>query len=300
MTSRYKYPLGEGVYTALATPFRNGAVDEESVRKLVRQQLDGRIHGLVVCGTTGESPTLSDDERDRLFKLIQSEVGGQVPLVMGTGTNGTAETIRLTRRAKELGADAALVVVPYYNKPSQAGLIQHYRAAAQVGLPVLLYNVPSRTVAKLEPASTVELSKIDGIIGIKEATGDMALGRGLIAQTKKDFVVTSGDDGTWLDLVGLGGRGVISVISNLIPRKMSDWYVSAKSGADGLSRAQGVFRDWLPLNSALYLEANPIPVKSAMKLVGLFASAEMLLPLTEMDSALRERMANEMRKVGLL
>ena len=211
--------LFSGVFTALITPFKGGAVDWNSLKRLVHAQLDGGIKGFVINGTTAESPVLEESERDEIFRFIRKEVGTEFPLVMGTGSNSTAKTIRDTKRAQELGAAGVLVVVPYYNKPPQRGLFQHFQKVAEcTSLPVMLYNVPSRTITRLELDTVVELSRISNIVGIKEASGDIGLAKNLVEQCEPGFLVTSGDDGSFIDLVGAGGRGIISVASHIMPR----------------------------------------------------------------------------------
>ena len=286
-----------GVFTALITPFKSGQIDWISVRRLVRAQLDGGIQGLVVCGTTAESPTLSDSEKAELFKFVKAEVAGAVPLVMGTGSNCTASTIEATRAAEGLGADAALVVVPYYNKPPQRGLFQHYQRVAECSsLPVILYNVPSRTITKLEFETIEELSRLPKVIGIKEATGDLEFGRRIVEQCR-GFLLTSGDDGTFLDLIGVGAKGVISVASNILPRQFSSWCERAQRGDSAVLEE---FQGFSDLNSYLYVEANPIPVKMAAYLMGLIDSPELRLPLVTLSEPHKAELRSKLQKVGLL
>lgn len=287
-----------GVYTALITPFYNGDVDEVSLRRLVRQQLDAGVHGLVVSGTTGESPTLSADEKKNIFSLIKSEVAGQVPLVVGTGSNSTAATVAATRLAHDWGADAALVVVPYYNKPPQRGLFQHFQKVAEASdLPIILYNVPSRTITRLEKETVVELSRVRGIVGIKEATGDMEFGRALLAECKSGFAITSGDDGSFLSLALLGGAGVISVASHLFAKEFAKWFLQARAGE---TEPLNEFQRIQELNDFLYCEANPIPLKMALKLTGVIRSAELRLPLVELSEPNTMRLRELLLKAGLL
>lgn len=285
-----------GVFTALVTPFKNGEIDWASLKKLLRFQVDGGVSGFVVSGTTGESPTLTDEEKKKLFDFVRIET--EKPIVMGTGTNSTAATIEATQAAAGWGADAALVVVPYYNKPPQRGLFQHFQKVAECStLPVILYNVPGRTITKLELETIKELSKLPNVIGIKEATGDIEFGGEIAKACGADFLVTSGDDGTFLDLIPRGGRGVISVASHLLPKEFSDWCARARSG-DASARKE--FQKYEDLNGALYLEANPIPVKMALKLMGLIESAELRLPLVQLSEPLTNDLKNKMLAVGLL
>lgn len=287
-----------GVFTALITPFKDGEIDWTSLRKLVRQQLDAGINGFVICGTTGESPTLSADEKTRLFDFVKVEAAGQVPLVMGTGTNSTEGSVRATQAAAKQGADAALVVVPYYNKPPQRGLFQHYQKIAECSeLPVILYNVPGRTVARLELDTIAELSRLPNIIGIKEATGDVEFGARVVKECREDFLMTSGDDGSYLDLIMAGGRGVISVGSHILPKKFVDWCARARRGD---VTAKDEFIDFSDLNSYLYVEANPIPVKMALHLMGIIESPELRLPMTRLTEPFTKELKNKMSQAGLL
>jgi 4-hydroxy-tetrahydrodipicolinate synthase len=287
-----------GILTALVTPFWSGEIDWESLRKLVRAQLDGGVQGLVVGGTTAESPTLSGDEKRKLFEFVKSEVASAVPLVMGTGSNSTAETVQATRAAKEWGAAAALVVVPYYNKPPQRGLVAHFRAVAQASdLPVILYNVPSRTITALSLESIVELSRVPGIVAIKEASGDLRFGQQIAQQTQ--LLLSSGDDGSALALAGVGGRGVISVISHLIPREFTELFKLAVGG-DAVTAQRRFDEKYGGLNSHLYCEANPIPVKYALWKMGILRSPELRLPLIELDPTHRSLMDQHLRSGGLL
>lgn len=287
-----------GVFTALITPFAGGEIDWESLRKLVRFQLDGGVHGLVIGGTTAESPTLTRDEKQKLFSFVRSEVAGAVPLVMGTGSNSTAETIQSTLAAREWGAAAALVVVPYYNKPPQRGLVAHFRSVAESSeLPVILYNVPSRTMTALSLESIVALSRISNVVAIKEASGDLKFGQEISQKTQ--LLLSSGDDGTALSLAGVGGRGVISVISHLIPREFTQLMQLATQGEHVVAQ-QRFDEKFGALNSHLYCEANPIPVKYAMWRMGIIKSPELRLPLMELESSHRGNMDQLLRSGGLL
>jgi 4-hydroxy-tetrahydrodipicolinate synthase len=287
-----------GVLTALVTPFQKGEVDFASLKKIVRYQLDRGVNGFIISGTTGESPTLTKKEKRDIFECVRAESGGQVPLVVGTGTNSTADSIEATKEAESWGADAALVVVPYYNKPPQRGLFQHFQAIAECsGLPILLYNVPGRTITALEEQTIVELSRLPNIVGVKEATGNIEFDRNLIKQCSPEFVVTSGDDGTFLDLTLVGGKGVISVASHIFPKEFSTWFKRASQG-DATTRDE--FAELVDLNNYLYVEANPIPIKMALHLMGLIASPELRLPLVELSPSYVGPLKEKMRKAGLL
>ncbi|HVK61928.1 MAG TPA: 4-hydroxy-tetrahydrodipicolinate synthase [Bdellovibrionales bacterium] len=287
-----------GVLTALITPFKNGEVDWKSLAKLVRFQVDGGVSGFVISGTTAESPTLSKDEKKKIFEFVKSESGGKLPLVMGTGSNSTSESIEATKAAEQWGADAALVVVPYYNKPPQRGVFQHFQKVAESSsLPILLYNVPGRTITKLELDTIVELSHLKNIVGIKEATGDIEFGRRVVKESAENFLVTSGDDGTFIELVGVGGEGVISVASHILPKEFSSWCARARKG-DTAPREE--FLKYNDLNSYLYVEANPIPIKMALHLMGVIESPELRLPLTKLTEPYTAELKNKMTAVGLL
>jgi 4-hydroxy-tetrahydrodipicolinate synthase len=292
----------EGVFTALITPFKNGEVDEKSLKKLVRFQLDNGVHGFVVSGTTAESPTLTKEEKKRCFDIVKAESGGAVPIVLGTGTNSTRETVTATEDAEKWGADAALVVVPYYNKPPQRGLVAHFTEVANATkLPVLLYNVPSRTITALEVESIKTLSKVKNIVGIKEATGDISLTRKIVEACGKEFLVTSGDDGSYLQLIEAGGRGIISVGSHILPKEFVRGYELAREGdPQSLNSAKDLLGKYMPLISQLYVEANPIPVKAALALLGIIETADMRLPLVTHAEPHLSELKKKMKEAGIL
>ncbi|HWU44694.1 MAG TPA: 4-hydroxy-tetrahydrodipicolinate synthase, partial [Bdellovibrio sp.] len=213
-----------GTFTALITPFKNGKIDFPSLDRLVKHQLENGVDGFVINGTTGESPTLTDAEKAQLFKHVRGFVGDKVALIMGTGSNDTATTIADSKAAEELGADAILVVVPYYNKPPQRGLFAHFKAVASaVKIPTLLYNVPGRTITSLATETIRDLSKVSGVVGIKEASGKIDFASEIISACGKEFVMLSGDDGSYVEFLGAGGHGVISVASHVIPKQMVQW-----------------------------------------------------------------------------
>jgi len=258
-----------GVGTALVTPFtRTGEVDEPAVRRLGRRQIDAGVHFLVPCGTTGESPTLSDGERIRIVEILVDEAGGAVPVLAGAGGYDTKDVIRLATEMGRVGAAGLLSVTPYYNKPTQEGLYQHYRAIADsTGMPVIVYNVPGRTGVNVEPATLVRLASIPNIAGVKEASGNITQMCEVCRAVPPDFIVLSGDDAVTLPLMAIGGRGVISVVSNEIPREMVDMVEAVERGDFAAARA--MHARILPLMQINFVESNPIPVKAAMAAMGL-------------------------------
>ncbi|GHV90061.1 4-hydroxy-tetrahydrodipicolinate synthase [Spirochaetia bacterium] len=282
--------LLRGAFTALITPMHdNGDVDYEGFRRLIKFQLEEGINGLVPLGTTGETPTLDEDEEEKLIKIAVDEVKGKIPLIIGTGSNSTKHMVIYTQRAKDLGADAALVVTPYYNKPNDEGLIRHFEAAAGVGIPVIIYNIASRTGRNISAPLIERLSRIPGIIGVKEASGDVNQMGDIISGTAKKrktegkpFTVLSGDDGLTLPLIALGGDGVISVISNLVPGKVAALAKAALSG--DFVTARQIHYELLPLVKAAFIETNPVPIKAALNLAGLPAGPARL-PLGKLDPA---------------
>lgn len=288
----------KGVYTALITPFKNGAVDFKSLEKLVHFQMQNGVDGFVINGTTAESPNLSHQEIAEIFKKVKSWAP-TATLIMGTGSNSTSKTIEDTKKASELGADAVLVVVPYYNKPPQRGLEQHFKAVAQsTKLPVILYNVPGRTITSLEPETVKNITAEKNVVGIKEATGKVDLAQKIIELCGKNFVMLSGDDGTYVEFLGVGGHGVISVATHILPRQFADWTKWVKEGQ--LEKARNEIKKYSRVIDLLFVEANPIPVKKALQLMGIIETAEMRLPLVELEVKHTETLKEEMKKVGLL
>lgn len=269
-----------GVYTALVTPFKNGQVDEASLLKLVQQQLKAGVHQFVVNGTTAESPTLSEEESLGILKLVTKAAGSSATIMFGSGSNNTKKTVEFSQKAVAAGAKSLLVVVPYYNKPPQQGLYEHFKIIAdEAGAPILLYNVPGRTITSLEVDTIQKLSQHKNICGIKEATGNLEFGQKILSACGPNWNVLSGDDETCLDLKKLGGQGVISVCSHIMPRKMSEWF----SGAVNES-ALNDFRGSVELIRSLYITVNPIPVKAALHIMGVIESDEMRLPLCRLTS----------------
>jgi 4-hydroxy-tetrahydrodipicolinate synthase len=259
----------EGCGTALVTPFRNDfSVDEELQRKLVRRQINGGVQFLVPCGTTGENPTLTRAEHLRVVEITLEESQGRVPVLAGAGGYNTAEVIELARELEAIGADGLLSVTPYYNKPTQEGLYQHYRAiASATRLPIVLYNVPGRCGTNLEPATVARLSRIENIVGVKEASGNIGQMATVLNVVPDDFCVLAGDDSVALPLFALGGKGVISVAANEVPREMAQLCECGLAG--DFASARAIHRKYLPLMEINFVESNPVPVKAAMSLMGL-------------------------------
>ncbi len=289
-----------GVLTALVTPFDNdGKVDFASLEKLVKFQMAEGISGFVINGTTAESPTLEPSEIKDIWQAVRSWVSPETVMILGTGTNSTASTIENTQKAVEWKADAALVVVPYYNKPPQRGLFQHFKhVAEETKAPIILYNVPGRTACSLSPETTVELSYFPNIIGIKDATGDMKVAQEIEKKVREGFLRLSGDDGTYADYLKNKGHGIISVGSHIVPRYFLE--VTKLSAQGQFERAFQLQTDYKNLIDSLYVEANPIPVKKALQLMGVLKTGSLRLPLMEAQASTEQRLKIEMQKKGLL
>jgi 4-hydroxy-tetrahydrodipicolinate synthase len=289
----------EGSMTALATPFRDGALDEPAFRALVEQQIRGGTAVLIPMGTTGESVTMSAEERTRAVQLVVQAAGGRVPVVAGAGSNSTREAIDGVRRAREVGADGALIVTPYYNKPTQAGLVEHFRAIATAhpGFPLVAYNVPGRTGVDLLPETCQRLCDIPEVVALKEATGNVARTIDIVEKCGERLTLLSGDDFTVLPFIACGGKGVISVSSNVAPRLMADLVEAARTG--DVAKARGLQVRLNPLHRLLFCESNPIPVKWALHLMGLFGP-ELRLPLVPMTEANAHKLQAELSHLGLL
>ena len=285
--------------TAMVTPFdKEGKVDEEGLRENVRFQIKRGIHGLVPVGTTGECATLSYEEHNRVVDVVVDAAKGNVPVLAGTGSNSTWEAIMLTKHAKEVGADGALLVVPYYNKPTQAGLYQHYkRIAEEIDLPQVIYNIPSRTGVNMLPETMAKLAKVKNIVGVKEASGDLKQITRIIELAGKEFSVISGDDSLTLDILKLGGVGIISVTSNLVPDKIAKMVDSFRSG--DVETAKRINDELAPLFKALFIETNPGPVKMAMNWMGM-AAGGLRLPLVELEPENQEKLRKVLVDMGLV
>ena len=288
-----------GCGTALVTPFtRSGALDDAAVRRLARRQIDAGVHFLVPVGTTGESPTLSFDERLRSVELVVDEANGRIPVLAGAGGYDTSEVIHAAAEMKEAGADGLLSVTPYYNKPTQEGLFEHYRAIADsTTLPIIVYNVPGRTGVNIEPATTVRLASLPTVIGIKEASGNMTQMCEVCRLVPPDFLVLSGDDAVTLPLMAVGGRGVISVVSNEIPAEMSQMVEAAERGDYAAARA--IHTQIMPLMQVNFVESSPGPVKAAMAAMGLLDEVYRL-PLVSPRPESRETIVKVLKELGLL
>jgi 4-hydroxy-tetrahydrodipicolinate synthase len=289
----------KGAFTALVTPFSNGQLDEDAYRKLIEWQIQSGINGVVPCGTTGESATMSHDEHKRVIRICVDQVKGRVPVLAGAGSNNTAEAVELTRFAKEAGADGALLITPYYNKPTQEGLYQHFkRIASEVSMPFIVYNVPGRTSVNLLPATVARLNKdIPDVIGIKEATGDLNQVSQVLEYCGPDFQVLSGDDFTVLPLLSVGGCGVISVVSNILPDKMSGLCTAWFKG--DLAKARELHFFLASFARMMFIETNPIPAKTALSLMGRI-KLEMRLPLTPLSPANAETLQKFLADKGLI
>lgn len=287
-----------GSITALVTPFANGAIDERAFQTLVERQIKEGSHGVVPCGTTGESPTISHEEHRRLIALTVEVSAGRVPVIAGTGSNSTEEAIGLTRHAKRIGADAALVVTPYYNKPTQEGLYQHFKAIHdEADLPILIYNIPGRSVIDMSVATMARLALLPNIVGVKDATADLARPLRVRTEIGPDFIQLSGEDATATGFLAQGGVGCISVTANVAPRQCAQMQ---NAWARGDMAEMVRLRDLLmPLHDAMFLETNPGPVKYALSLLGL-CRADMRLPLVEPGETTKAKVRAAMEHVGLL
>ncbi|KUK63032.1 MAG: 4-hydroxy-tetrahydrodipicolinate synthase [Methanoculleus marisnigri] len=289
----------EGILPAIITPFHRdseASLDIEGLRSNIESLLQRGVNGIVPCGSTGESATLTFEEHEKVIGETVGVVNGRVPVLAGTGSNNTAEAVRLTRSAQDAGADGALVISPYYNKPNRSGLIKHFTKLADLDLPIVLYNVPGRTGQNLQPDLVVELAEHPNIVGIKEASGDITQISRIIEGTRdEEFIVLSGDDAMTLPVLALGGAGVISVAANVDPGRMVQMYESFRAG--DLARAQDLHYKLAPLMRAMFIDTNPIPVKKAVELIGM-AAGPVRLPLDELDEAKTEQLRKVLVNYG--
>jgi 4-hydroxy-tetrahydrodipicolinate synthase len=286
----------EGTMTALVTPFKDGQVDVDALRSMVQRQIAAGIHGLVPCGTTGEAANLTPEENLLVIRHVVEQAAGMVPVIAGTGSNNTRSSVEMTRRAKSLKVDGVLVVTPYYVKPPQRGLLEHYRQVAAVGVPVVAYNVPSRTGVSMTPLTVEALSKLDNVVAVKEAAADMNLDSQFVMAAAGGLNILSGDDFTYLSQLCIGGCGAISVTSNIAPGRMANLYNHWHNGdVDG---ARKIHYELQPLMHALFMETNPIPVKAAAAILGL-CSWEIRTPLAPLSDDLRPKLEKIMAECGI-
>jgi len=286
----------EGAYTAMVTPFnKNGSVDFGKLRELIEMQVRNSIDGIVPVGTTGESPTLDYEEHEKVVEISVETARKRIKVIAGTGANSTREALELTRHAKEAGADATLQVTPYYNKPNQAGLIKHFSAVADLGLPTMLYNIPGRTGREIDVDTVVELSKHPNIIAMKEAGGSVDRVSQIVTRCKME--VLSGDDSLTLPMMAVGAVGVVSVASNVAPKPVADMVHAALKGH--WPEARALHLKYYRLFTDLFIDTNPIPIKAAMAMTGLIEEVYRL-PLCEMSAALKQRLAECLKEVGLV
>jgi len=285
-----------GSIVALVTPFKDGAVDHDKLGELVNFHVENGTNAIIPCGTTGESPTLSHREHGEVVDKVIETSGGRIPVIAGTGSNNTSEAINLTRHAKETGADGSLLITPYYNKPTQQGLYEHYKAILEeVDIPIIIYNVPSRTGVSISPETVVRLSEFKNIVAIKEATGDIDQASQILNLC--DITVLSGDDSLTLPIMSIGGKGVVSVVANILPREVSELASSFLKG--DIENSQRLHMSLLPLCKAMFIETNPIPVKTAMKLLGRL-NGEMRLPLCSMSDEHEGQLKKVLVEHGLI
>lgn len=288
----------EGSIVAIVTPFKNGRVDEKALNDLIEWHMSEGTDAIVPCGTTGESSTLDYDEHYRVIEITVNVVKGRAPVIAGTGANSTDETVMMTEKAKKLGADGALLVTPYYNKPTQEGLYRHYKKVAEeVDIPIVLYNVPGRTGINMLPQTVARLAEIKNIVGIKEATGDMKQVSEIIHLCGDKITVISGDDFTTLTLLALGGKGAISVSANVAPRDASDMFRAWEKG--NIEEARRLHFRLEPLNRAMFIETNPLPAKTALSMMGKIQE-EFRLPLCAMSDANKEKLKKILINQGVL
>ena len=287
----------KGCFVAVVTPFRKGEIDERAFKELIRFLVEKGVDGIVPCGTTGESPALSHEEHRRLLKLAVQEVRKRVAVIAGTGSSSTKEAVELTQFAKECGADAALIVAPYYNKPTPKGLESHYCRLEKIGLPLVIYNIPSRTGINIPPSLIAKLSQLNNIVGVKEASGSMDQVSNIIAESKPNFSVLSGDDSLTLPILSLGGVGVISVVANILPKETQDLVSSYLAG--NIERAKELHYKLFRLFKAMFIETNPLPIKTAMARLGMIEK-EWRLPLEAMEEENEKKLEQALSNYGLI
>ncbi len=289
----------KGVYTALVTPFKDETLDEEGLRRLVEFQVQGGVDGIVPCGTTGEASTLTYEEHEKVIELVVKFSKGRVAVMSGTGSNSTRETIEMTDAAKKLGSDMVLLVAPYYNRPTQEGLYQHFKTVAEsVAIPMVLYNIPTRTGVNMLPELVARLAEIPNIVAIKEASGSLQQAADIYRLTRGTFTILSGDDNIFLPMMALGGKGVISVLSNILPAKVKA-LSSAFLDEKNIEKARAIHLELMPLFQAMFVEVNPVPVKESLYFMGMI-ERELRLPLVPLADKNREYLKRELKAFGLV
>ncbi|TIH20037.1 4-hydroxy-tetrahydrodipicolinate synthase [Marinifilum sp. JC120] len=289
----------QGAFTALVTPFKNGEIDQDAYRELIEWQIEQGINGLVPCGTTGEAATMTHDEQGKVIRICVEQAKGRVPVIAGAGSNNTKEAVNLTKLAKQAGADATLQITPYYNKPTPAGLLAHFKALSdEASMPFILYNVPGRTGLNALPETIAMIAnEVPDVVGVKEATANLGQVSDVIEQCPEGFTVLSGDDFTVLPLLSLGGHGVISVVSNIMPKTMSDMCAAFKAG--DMKKAQKLHFKMQPVNRVMFVETNPIPVKTALGMMGRFETS-FRLPLVPLMEESNAKLEAQLKASGLI
>ena len=288
----------KGSMVALVTPFKDNTVDEEALRKLARFQIENGTAVLVPCGTTGESATLSSEEHENVIDIVINEAKGKAKVVAGTGSNNTAEALKFTKHAKEAGTDGALIITPYYNKPTQEGIYQHFKALSDnIDVPLVAYNIASRTGRNIEPATMARIAKLKNVVAVKEASGDLKQMADIKRLCGDDFDLISGDDALTLPLLAIGGVGVISVVANIVPKDVSEMIKAYEKG--NLEKARKIYYKLMPLVNAMFIETNPIPVKTSMGLMGMLEPT-LRLPMCAMSEANVVKLKKVLKEYGLI
>jgi len=287
----------KGSMVALVTPFKGEKIDEEALRKLVRFQIENGTDVLVPCGTTGESATLSLQEHERVIDIVIDEAKGKTKVVPGTGSNNTAEALEFTRHAKEAGADGALIITPYYNKPTQEGIYQHFKVLDNIGIPLIVYNIASRTGINITPATMARIAKLKNAVGVKEASGNLKQMAEIKRLCGEDFDLISGDDALTLPLLAIGGCGIISVVANIVPKDVSGMITAHEKG--DFKQARDYYYKLMPLVNAMFIETNPIPVKTSMGLMGMIEPT-LRLPMCAMSEANVEKLKKVLKEYKLI
>ena len=289
--------MNTNTYTALVTPFKNNQLDEKAFSNLIEFQIKNGVDGVVPCGTTGESPTLSHEEHNRLVEIAVKVANGKVKVMAGTGSNSTSEAVAMTNHAKKIGADSCLIVAPYYNKPTQEGIYQHFKELNKCDIPLIIYNIPGRSVINITDQTLARIAELKNVIGIKDATGDLARVATLKLLVKKDFLFLSGEDATAVGFNAMGGNGIISVSSNILPKMVSD--LQKATAISDYKNAVKIQDQLTNFHSAMFCETNPIPVKYALSLMG-FCENEIRLPLVAPSLEAQSRIKAEMKRFNLI